>query len=441
MMLRTCRTALLICIGTVCVLQYANANPCLVADSCTECIKAGSECAWCTDPIYNGSRCNLRTQHSNHCNLRNIYSPVTELRIPKQHNVPLGKKHQDGHTITQLEPQQVQVKIKPGDFVEVPFKYEHRGRPGLEVRDFQLMTSNIENTGVKVEFFIECNGERIQALRCPGITEGQHINFYVKVSLTDCKDVALSVSVYGYNTVSALFVTPLCSCECESFRFHDRRSAHCRGFGDLICGVCQCGAGRGGRACECDLNQHGVATAADLENKCRAEPGKAVCSAAGTCECGRCKCNNPATQGQFCECDSSACPVGSNGQLCSGQGDCLCGKCQCLAGFQGPDCSCKEDPEPCTENGVVCSGNGVCECGRCACSAGYTGSNCAISTSAEHDQRVIGADDGVGQILPSGDSDEDKAEFAPPEPEAVAAGRTLHAAVMLVLFSFLLMRL
>lgn len=62
--------------------------------------------------------------------------------------------------------------------------------------------------------------ERIKDLRCPGIQEGQKINFFVKVSLTECHDVALSVSVYGYNTVSALFVTPLCSCECEGHRYH-----------------------------------------------------------------------------------------------------------------------------------------------------------------------------------------------------------------------------
>jgi hypothetical protein len=31
-------------------------------------------------------------------------------------NFPLGKKQNDGLTITQLEPQQVQVKIKPGNF-------------------------------------------------------------------------------------------------------------------------------------------------------------------------------------------------------------------------------------------------------------------------------------------------------------------------------------
>ncbi|CAD5229772.1 unnamed protein product [Bursaphelenchus okinawaensis] len=433
------RRRLLFSIGLCCFLQYAYANPCLSAGSCTDCIKAGSECAWCTEPAFNGSRCNSRSELSNHCNLRNIYSPVTELRIPKQHNVPLGKKHQDGHTITQLEPQQVQVKIKPGDFVEVPFKYEHRGRVGLEVRDFQLMTSNIENTGVKVEFFIECNGERINALRCPGIVEGQHINFFVKVSLTDCKDIALSVSVYGYNTVSALFVTPLCSCECESFRFHERRSAHCRHSGDLVCGACQCGSGRGGRSCECDLSQHGVSSALELENKCRASSDASVCSAAGSCECGRCRCNNPATQGEFCECDSSSCPVGGNGQLCSGQGDCLCGKCQCLAGFQGPDCSCKEDPEACMENGNICSGNGECVCGRCSCNSGYTGSNCAISTSAEEDQRVVAADDGPGQILPSADSDEDRSEFPPPQPEAEAVGgaRTLGGSLVLLVLGYL----
>jgi hypothetical protein len=31
----------------------------------------------------------------------------------------------------------------------------------------------------------------------------------------------------------------------------------------------KCDPGKGGRTCECDLNQHGVSTAAQLDDRCR----------------------------------------------------------------------------------------------------------------------------------------------------------------------------
>jgi hypothetical protein len=50
---------------------------------------------------------------------------------------------------------------------------------------------------------------------------GETVTFYAKVSLNECKaggDIAVSVGVSGYNTVSALYITPLCGCECEKLQ-------------------------------------------------------------------------------------------------------------------------------------------------------------------------------------------------------------------------------
>lgn len=51
--------------------------------------------------------------------------------------------------------------------------------------------------------------------------------------------------------------------------FQEKKSPLCYGAGDLTCGVCECLPGKGGSHCECDLKQHGVASAQELENKCR----------------------------------------------------------------------------------------------------------------------------------------------------------------------------
>lgn len=56
----------------------------------------------------------------------------------------------------------------------------------------------------------------------------QIINFFAKITLNECNkaggDIAVSIGVYGYNTVSGLFITPVCSCECEKVRNHVRNS-------------------------------------------------------------------------------------------------------------------------------------------------------------------------------------------------------------------------
>lgn len=57
---------------------------------------------------------------------------------------------------------------------------------------------------------------------CPRISVDERISFYAKISLKDCSNknlIAVSVGIYGYNTVSAIFVTPLCGCDCENPRF------------------------------------------------------------------------------------------------------------------------------------------------------------------------------------------------------------------------------
>uniref|UniRef100_A0A0N4ZE01 INB domain-containing protein n=1 Tax=Parastrongyloides trichosuri TaxID=131310 RepID=A0A0N4ZE01_PARTI len=355
--------------------------------SCGDCIKQHPECAWCLDPRFpNTKRCNHKDLfEEGECAKTHIYAPSTEMRIAPQNNIPIGGKHRDGRTIIQLEPQQVVLRMKPGDIIEVPFKYQHR-KPttGHEVKDFSIQTSDFRSSGIGIEFFIECNGERIQGRTCPNIKENDIILFFAKVTVNECKnygDLAVSVGIYGYNTVSALFVTSVCGCECEKTQNQDAKSNFCSKRGALICGACNCENGYGGDRCECEFSKYGVSSNDELNNKCKASEDAEICSGNGRCRCGVCQCTfQDVIKGRFCECDNSACPADEEGRLCHGRGTCECGKCICNEGYESEDCSCTSNQDACKENDSICSSNGVCECGKCICSEGFTGPTCAIES-------------------------------------------------------------
>lgn len=89
-------------------------------------------------------------------------------------------------------------------------------------------------------------------------------------------------------------------------------SKDCRGNGTLICGVCSCNDGFYGRQCECEGNEVGAESAADME-ECKASNESAeICSGHGACKCGVCDCarrQNPQElfYGKYCECDNFSC--------------------------------------------------------------------------------------------------------------------------------------
>ncbi|CAG9534098.1 unnamed protein product [Cercopithifilaria johnstoni] len=353
--------------------------------SCGQCIKQHPECAWCLDPHLVGpSRCDLRSEFQGKCAPPLIYSPTTEVRIVPQNNLPLGSKQADGATIVQLEPQQVVLRMKPGDILEVPFKYLHRPQQSNQ-RDFVIQTSEFRSLGVGIDFSILCAGKRVHGRQCPNVSIGEKIEFFAKVSLNECKsggDIAVSIGAYGYQTVSAMYITPFCGCECEKVQNQERKSPLCYGAGDLICGVCECQPGKGGSHCECDLKEHGVSTAQELENKCQKTPNDFICSGNGQCKCGSCVCNVEHVHGDYCECENMSCPI-SQDRMCAGQGECKCGKCHCEEGYTGDDCSCALDTSPCMEGGKICNGQGTCECGKCVCREGFTGLTCGVEAENE----------------------------------------------------------
>ncbi len=135
--------------------------------SCGQCIKQGPECAWCADPVslsrisafraftfylsiantpfgalkrLNSSyhRCDSKSVFPEVCAPQYLLSPSTEIKVAPQHvsshvrtssipkptdgstvafylqNLPLGTRRADSITPIQLEPQQVEIRMKPG---------------------------------------------------------------------------------------------------------------------------------------------------------------------------------------------------------------------------------------------------------------------------------------------------------------------------------------
>ncbi|KHJ99912.1 hypothetical protein OESDEN_00097 [Oesophagostomum dentatum] len=242
--------------------------------SCGQCIKQHPDCAWCRDPHTTlMNRCQVRSAFkAETCNPTYVYSPATEVRIGP-HNLPLGAPG-SGKTTIQIEPQQVVLRMKPGDTLNVQYKYMHKKpAPGYDVKEFVVQTSEYKKLGLDMKFFVDCNGREVEGKRCPALKEGQKVNFKIRVTLLECRDgadVAISVGVYGYTSVSALYITPLCGCECEKpTQQVEKNSPLCHQHGNLICGQCVCEATRGGDRCECPLASYGVKNALELEDRCR----------------------------------------------------------------------------------------------------------------------------------------------------------------------------
>ncbi|KAL3070380.1 hypothetical protein niasHT_032170 [Heterodera trifolii] len=62
------------------------------------------------------SRCDAKWAFAENerCAVTQLYSPSTEIKVAPQHNLPLGGRRADGVTVIQLEPQQVEIRMKPG---------------------------------------------------------------------------------------------------------------------------------------------------------------------------------------------------------------------------------------------------------------------------------------------------------------------------------------
>ncbi|TKR73353.1 hypothetical protein L596_020670 [Steinernema carpocapsae] len=199
---------LLLALVALC-LGYALGNPCRSADaskSCGQCIKAHPDCAWCTDPNMKGSfRCDKKSEFNfNTCPAESVYQPKAETLVAEQNNFHIDQPHPQDNAPVQMHPQQVIIRMKPGDVVEVPFRYKHKSNPS--VHEFAIQTSEFKSLGIDVQFSVLCNGKKIEGRNCHVVREGEITEFYAKVILNECRqggDIPVSIGIFGYNKISA----------------------------------------------------------------------------------------------------------------------------------------------------------------------------------------------------------------------------------------------
>uniref|UniRef100_A0AC34FXZ7 Integrin beta subunit VWA domain-containing protein n=1 Tax=Panagrolaimus sp. ES5 TaxID=591445 RepID=A0AC34FXZ7_9BILA len=259
--------------------------------SCGSCTKQHPECSWCSEPSVTVPRCDHRSAFTRTCPSAANSAGQSEITIPEQHNVPLGNESPRTKQPIQIYPQQVYMRLKPGEPVcggkgvcncgvckcndnnvlgrfcecdstscpkdssgrlcsgrgecyclsdsqRAEFAYRHSR---AEVRDIAIQTSDLRSVPFNIEFEIDCNGKVIKGISCPNAKPGQEYKFYATVTLKECKSggtLPVSIGVVGYNDISAIYVTPLCACECEKLINHKKQDYSCNAAGTLICGQC-----------------------------------------------------------------------------------------------------------------------------------------------------------------------------------------------------------
>ncbi|CAN9498598.1 unnamed protein product [Ophioblennius macclurei] len=273
----------------------------------------------------------------------------------------------------------------PGTTVEI-LDQDSKNVIQLIVNAYNNIRSKVELTvsdlpdDLSLTFSATCqDGTSLPGLRkCGDLKIGDTVSFNVSVEGRSCPpagaDHTFTIKPVGFRDRLEVEVDYLCGCTCsQTARVN---SSACSAAGTYQCGTCRCDPGYLGARCEC---QEGDSSTSHL-SACREAEFKQVCSGRGECSCSQCLCYESEfgkIYGVFCECDDFSCPR-HKGVLCSGHGECHCGECKCHAGFVGDSCNCSTNTAPClSDAGHMCSGRGQCVCGRCQCSEpGAFGDTC-----------------------------------------------------------------
>lgn len=344
--------------------------------SCGQCIKEGPDCAWCGDSDYSGNfRCDQRSNLDGKC--REIFQPKSEVQETQDNAIGSAKPGMNG-TQVQVQPQQIQVKIRPGETVTFKIKYLHV-QPTIAT--IYALNSEVESQGFSISYSVSCRGAQIPGRQCEGTRQSDIVEYTVSLRLMECRtsgSAVVSIGIGGVRDVVAVYISPICGCECEKLSLQKKFSPTCNGQGTLVCGKCVCEPGVGGDKCEC-----GAGDGESLADQCRARPGEVECSGRGKCDCGKCKCDATYYSGTYCECDETSCPL-SGGMMCFGKGACNCGTCECERDWTGRACDCSLSLDKCTDDrGGQCNGRGMCDCNKCKCDSGYTGELCENEPTEE----------------------------------------------------------
>ncbi|KRZ84186.1 putative integrin beta-like protein, partial [Trichinella sp. T8] len=186
--------------------------------SCGQCIKQHPDCAWCADPNYDSvSRCEQFESLIQKCRREYVEHPTNQIDFPQ--NAEIGSTRRDPHSganvRTQLQPQQVSLAIKPGETVSFSLRYWHQDR---DTRDIYVLNSETDSLGVSIEYEAECRGIVQPGNHCSSVSQSDTVMFNVSVRLKECRSSGgsvISVGIGGVREVVALYINPICSCDCE----------------------------------------------------------------------------------------------------------------------------------------------------------------------------------------------------------------------------------
>ncbi|XP_053327689.1 integrin beta-6 [Spea bombifrons] len=110
--------------------------------TCTECLKLGPQCAWCSQKNFTGSldiaaRCaTVETLLSKGCLISHIEFPVSKIEITKNKPLTEGVQKNNSHA-TQIAPQKLVLKLRPGN--EITFQVDVRQTEDYPVDLYYLM--------------------------------------------------------------------------------------------------------------------------------------------------------------------------------------------------------------------------------------------------------------------------------------------------------------
>ncbi|XP_059196137.1 integrin beta-1-like [Centropristis striata] len=347
--------------------SWADKQTCLrSSSSCDECIQSGPECAWCTG-VYSNVHCDtLKRLRRAGCRKTDLYNPQGRVHVVRNQAI-------DAKAVL-LQPQEISLHLRPG--VGECFSLSITKPTDQPITELTMDTSPVP-AGVNITFssIMDENPLVVQvdveAAQCP--TDSDDSN--QKQNRTGPWSV--HITPRGFSQSVKLEITLECQCDCT--RNREENSPSCSGHGALVCGQCECNKTYSGLQCQTVTDYF----SAPNEDLCRSGPNDPVCSGRGECVEGFCECErqiNPAERysGRFCECSNFDCPY-HNKRPCGDHGSCECGRCVCDDNWTGEDCSCTMETSSCMAiNGNLCNGRGLCQCGICKCEGPYMGPTCEI---------------------------------------------------------------
>ncbi|KAJ0054955.1 hypothetical protein NL108_008665, partial [Boleophthalmus pectinirostris] len=303
------------------------------------------------------------------CHLENnIYTASTVMDHPSLSQ--LSDKLLENHiySIFAIEKQQYQwykelVRWLPGTYLGKLGLFQASNLTELVVGAYKELLSEVAvtvslNDRASSRFWVSVsplcpNGSTANQQSCSRVQPGQTVYFNITVGMHSCpdngedEDISLTVRPVGYNESSVIRIRSKCRCCCES-------TGHCHNSSQAFCE-------------ETGQEQRDPS----LNLSCQSAGSDLMCSGRGTCECGRCVCDQSrlgTVYGKYCEKDDFSCPY-FRGLICGGHGDCVLGECVCKNDWTGDSCECPASSTSCqSPDGLLCSGHGECVCGRCVCS-------------------------------------------------------------------------